>query len=609
MRQFATLGVASALLVVAGAAAAADGDPYLKSCYSTGTFAPCTQLQPPFAAHDAELSPDGRHLYAAIEDLGSGPNGLRLFDVGADGAITPRTGSAATTQRVPHDLDFSPDGKSVYVSAEDQLVVFQRDATTGALAQSQCFGVSPCLAVTAANSFFSSAVSPDGRNVYARGLRQLTAFDRDPVTGALSQKPGLAGCMTEETALSCTTAVGIAGSGVETVVSPDGRHVYVSNEEPGGVAVFNRDPNGTLGQLPGTGGGCVTVGGTSGTSGGTECAAGSPTLQQARAANIDPLGALVVASAVGGNTVFRRDAASGTLSQTDCLDEVGGGGPPAGCHEVKGATGTDAAFTPDGQEVVLNASEGLSFFTVDRVTGKLTQRANRGCFSAVAATPCQHVPGLMGGGGGVTLSQNGLNVFAAFAGGSVASLERDSVPLCRSKTITIRRRTPLAVPLTCTDPNGDDVKLEIAAPPRFGLLGRVDQTKDRVPYTPPPRRKGKDSFRYRGNARGSTGPAVTVTLNVVAAPVKADRKPPDTRITAGPAKTTRSRTVRFSFKSTERGSDFQCKPDWRKRWSSCRSPKSYGNLRLGRHSFHVRAIDQAGNADRTPAKRVWTITR
>lgn len=614
---FAALA-ASAVLALAGAAGAADGDPYLKSCFSTANAPPCSQLQPPFRAADAEVTADGRHLYVAVWDLGGGYNGVRLFDVGAGGSITPRAGAAVTTQQGPNDVDFSPDGRNVYVAAGNQLVVLNRDTSSGNLALLHCLGSSgpPCVPITGgANSFDSVALSPDGASVYARGSNQVAVFDRNPSSGALSQKLGLAACLAEETAITCTPAVGIAGSAYETVVSPDGRHVYVSNQAPGGVAVLNRAPDGTLSQLAGTGGGCITAGGTSGTMGGAECVSGPPTLAQAWAANIDAQGGFVVVSAAGGNTLYRRDPSAGRLSQTDCLDEVGATGPPGGCHEVTGAAGGDAAFTPDGNDVVLNASGfGLSFFTLDRGTGKLAQRPTRGCFAASPTAQCQHAPGLLGGLGSVAVSPNGLSIFAAFRvpqanGGSIASFERDFVPRCENKSITVRKRVPLWVALTCTDVNGDEVTLAIASPPAVGTLGAVDHAKDRVRYTPDPKRKGKDSFRYRGTARGSAATPAAVTLNILAAPVKADRKPPNTRITAGPPKTTRSRAVRFRFRSTERGSEFQCKPDWRKRWTSCRSPKRYSRLRPGKHSFRVRAIDRAGNVDRTPAKRSWKVTR
>ncbi|HET8873150.1 MAG TPA: hypothetical protein VFM83_05645, partial [Gaiellaceae bacterium] len=83
---------------------------------------------------------------------------------------------------------------------------------------------------------------------------------------------------------------------------------------------------------------------------------------------------------------------------------------------------------------------------------------------------------------------------------------------------------------------------------------------------------------------------------------------PNTRITGAPPATTSARTARFKFTSTERGSQFQCKTDWRKGWWTCRSPKRYSPLRPGRHTFEVRAIDRAGNVDRTPARKVWTIS-
>jgi hypothetical protein len=607
---FVALGVL-AVLALTGAAGAADGDPYLKSCYATFNVAPCTQLQPPFQAADAELSPDGRHLYAVVWPQGGlGDNGLRLFDVGADGTLSPRAGPAATTTQAPYDVDFSSDGRSVYLAAGTQLLVYSRDPNTGALTQAQCIGAAPCSVVTSSNSFTSAAVSPDGRHVYARGSSQVTVFDRDTSTGTLSQKPGLAGCVTEDTASTqCSTAVGLAGNGFETVISSDGRHVYVSNQAPGGVAVFGRAADGSLEQLPGTQGGCVTAGGTSGAAGGVECSSGSAALSQAWAANVDSRGEFLFISAVGGNTVFRRDATSGTLSQTDCLDEVGGAGPPTGCHEVKGAAGGDAAVTPDGLNVVLNASDfGLSFFRLDRGTGKLAQRSSRGCFSAVVASPCEPVPGLVGGLGGVTVSSNGAYVFTGLRGGSVGSFERDAAPACQVKSVKVPRNATIFVPLSCTDANGDQIRLEIAAPPSNGMLGIVDQKKRRVSYKPEINYRGRDTFAYRGTARGSRGPATRVAITVLKQGRRIDRTPPNTRIRTVAAKTSSSKTALFQFSATERGSRFECKLD-KQRWRQCKSPKRYVELRRGRHTFQVRAIDKAGNVDLSPAKRTWIRTR
>lgn len=85
-----------------------------------------------------------------------------------------------------------------------------------------------------------------------------------------------------------------------------------------------------------------------------------------------------------------------------------------------------------------------------------------------------------------------------------------------------------------------------------------------------------------------------------------DATPPGTRIASGPRGTTRRRRATFRFASTEPGSTFRCKLD-RKPWRSCRSPRTYGHLRDGRHVFRVKATDAAGNVDPSPAKRHWRV--
>lgn len=87
-----------------------------------------------------------------------------------------------------------------------------------------------------------------------------------------------------------------------------------------------------------------------------------------------------------------------------------------------------------------------------------------------------------------------------------------------------------------------------------------------------------------------------------------DIDPPQTTITGGPSGPTFDRTPRFKFKSDELGSTFKCKLDG-KPWQTCRSPKQYGTLSFGKHTFRVRGTDPAGTTDPTPAKRIFTIKR
>jgi hypothetical protein len=85
-----------------------------------------------------------------------------------------------------------------------------------------------------------------------------------------------------------------------------------------------------------------------------------------------------------------------------------------------------------------------------------------------------------------------------------------------------------------------------------------------------------------------------------------DEVAPRTTITGGPRKTDRPK-AKFRFKANERAT-FECKLDGGG-WKRCRSPKTYRNLKPGGHRFSVRATDEAGNLDRSPAKRRFRVTK
>jgi hypothetical protein len=86
-----------------------------------------------------------------------------------------------------------------------------------------------------------------------------------------------------------------------------------------------------------------------------------------------------------------------------------------------------------------------------------------------------------------------------------------------------------------------------------------------------------------------------------------DTTAPQTKISSGPSGKTSSRKAKFRFGSSESGSKLECKLDGKK-WAACNSPKTYKNLKKGRHSFRVRALDAAGNIDSSPARRSWRVT-
>jgi ELWxxDGT repeat protein len=90
-----------------------------------------------------------------------------------------------------------------------------------------------------------------------------------------------------------------------------------------------------------------------------------------------------------------------------------------------------------------------------------------------------------------------------------------------------------------------------------------------------------------------------------------DTHAPQTKIGKHPKKVVSTKkamvTVTFTLASSEKGSHFACKLD-KKGWKSCSSRTTY-KVKLGKHTFQVRATDRAGNTDSTPAKWTWSVKR
>jgi uncharacterized repeat protein (TIGR01451 family) len=83
-------------------------------------------------------------------------------------------------------------------------------------------------------------------------------------------------------------------------------------------------------------------------------------------------------------------------------------------------------------------------------------------------------------------------------------------------------------------------------------------------------------------------------------------QPPDTSIKSGPPALSNSTSATFTFAANEAGSTFACSLD-SGAFASCASPKTYTGLSDGAHDFQVRATNQAGTSDSTPASYNWTI--
>ncbi len=89
-----------------------------------------------------------------------------------------------------------------------------------------------------------------------------------------------------------------------------------------------------------------------------------------------------------------------------------------------------------------------------------------------------------------------------------------------------------------------------------------------------------------------------------------DTTAPNTQVTSQPAANEPSTSASLGFTGTDAGgsgvASYECRID-NGAWGACTSAKSYTGLAQGNHTFDVRAIDAAGNADGSPASSTWRV--
>lgn len=568
----ALITAALALSVTASAGAATEQVGVLtgtSACQMIiGGFAGCTPTPGIAGGESVAVSPDGRNIYAtSFASLSpSAPAGLAAFSrdprtgalsqlPGTSGCATSNGSSPAgpgTCTAVPNygqggdsaNIAVTPDGKFVYVVSSNTILIFGRDATTGALTQpagaAGCVssnGTGPCQTAPHLADPQDVTVSPDGKFLYVSELAPdgLLVLSRDASTGALSEVQ----CLFDAPAPGgCDTGRDV-GFTEPMVISPDGLHAFSSDHHTGssstGISSLTRDPvTGLLTQAAGAAG-CISEDATDNQGG--VCAQGR-FLEDVVSMAISPDGHTLYAVTNNFNftagVAVLRVASDGSLSQPAgsqaCItnngqDQTGA----ANCSTGRALNGAIAvAISPDGRTLYVSnqpggSGDGVATLMISPSTGDLSQPAGAaGCTTADGSAG--GVAGLCGISGNAILlpeasvvSPDGSSFYLS-AGNALIGLRR-TVVACQPTTASTAFQTAVTLAFSCTDGNGKPLRVSIVNTPAHGAVNPVITDPNRVQYLPGPAFSGVDSFTFSASDGTNTSDPQTATITVGQPPV------------------------------------------------------------------------------------------
>ncbi len=282
------------------------------------------------------VSPDGRHVYTVS-------SGDRCFSVFSRNMVTGEL--QFVEMHSPYlwvtSITVSPDGSHVYATAAQngQLFVASRDSTTGRLTWIQTVrdGVG---GVDYFGWPMDSVVSPDGKHVYVATWDDgLQIFSRDPSTGLL-------------TYVSPSVLPGRPRYASGVSISPDGMHVYVTSDNGHSLGVYTRNlSTGRLTVIQSFADAAVYG------------------LSLASSVEVSPDGRHVYTTGTASDAVgiFARDIATGLLTLVEVLRD--------GVWDMDGiASPYCLTFDPTGRYVYAtgNGDHAVTVFRRDTLTGRLS---------------------------------------------------------------------------------------------------------------------------------------------------------------------------------------------------------------------------------------------
>lgn len=419
---------------MAPSAQAATGDLIPLECLANAGAAGCIDV-PKDSLADASstvVSPDSKHVYvgsqASVTAFDRNLNTGELTQAGC-WSNTGADGCETLAQPVLNgvaNMAMSPDGKNLYASNRDgdSVVVFDRNQATGDLSQIQCVGNSSangCTALTkpSLEDSYDIAVSPDGNNAYVASLvsDSITVFARDAATGVLTESE----CFAATDAAGCTNLGSALDTAWGVAVTNDGKNVYAASQSGNAISMFGRN----------TSTGALTYGGCLANTNADGCTAlAKPSLSGARFVAISPDdGDVYVAAGIGNSvTQFRRNAATGALTQAECLAVAGANGCTATTQSSL-TFARDIEVSPDGRNIYTTSMSRNNVTVLDRNADN-GSIAEDSCFANTNIDGCTVLakPSLSDAMK-LSLSPNGTDIYVGSQGSdAVTVFSRAAVP-------------------------------------------------------------------------------------------------------------------------------------------------------------------------------------
>ena len=269
---------------------------------------------------------------------------------------------------------------------------------------------------------------------------------------------------------------------------------------------------------------------------------------------VDPAGEHLYVAGRNRIAVYDRQPVSGALSFVQCLNANGSDG----CTAMPGAFSGDGdiAVRADGAYVYTTAqlADEARAFRRDAATGMLTPVS---CVGFAGTGGCTVGAGLSRAYGLVVSPDSNNAYVAAYDGtgtggnGALAQFAFGHAPTCQGAGVDVAAGATVALPLACSDPDGEPLARAIASP-AAGTLGPIDDQAGTVSYTAA-NAGGTETIAFTASDGANVSAPATVTVTVAAPPASPTpngSEPARSRIDRFTGRMRARKLRRFSGKAT-----------------------------------------------------------